>query len=146
MIQLASTITFFLLGLGGTLLGLLIWLAVTIYRNKKNGIRHFTKKQKSSLWSTCSMLLACILGLLLQKDVLLDMVQQDTERVVGTVASLHSNRKLSFSEVVIRTSNKNITLICGKGYFDVYDLEEGETFEFEYYVNSKTIKDAVPVD
>ena len=123
----------------------LILNIITTYFSKQE-----TKKEKQGvLKKTKYQIIVCIIivviSIILNYPVIQDMVENKTLTVIGTVTRLdNGTRGVNYCVYVSCSTNKDY-LWCTTAmvYNDI--INEGETYEIEYYQNSGVIKNVTPI-
>lgn len=130
-----------------SLMLILVVYVVSAVRNKKNRIECFTKTQKKGFKSALVICILSVCLLLMNISVFVDMCELQTENVIGTITVISRSYKLSYCNIIIETAEGEYKLVCSKNHFiNKYDFEVGDTYQFEYFVHSKTINKAVLVN
>lgn len=126
---------------------ILIIYVVSTVQNKKKNIERFTKTQRNSLKHAIVVGIMSVCLLLMNISVFVDMCELQTENEIGTVTAVTKSYRLSYCKITISTEKGEYNLVCSKNhYINKYDFEVGDTYQFEYFVHSKTINEAVLVN
>ncbi len=130
-----------------SLMLILIIYVVSTVHNKKKNIERFTKTQRNSLKHAIVVGIMSVLLLFMNISVFVDMCDLQTENEIGTVTAVTKSYRLSYCKITISTEKGEYNLVCSKNhYINKYDFEVGDTYQFEYFVHSKTINNAVLVN
>ncbi len=130
-----------------SLMLILIIYVVSTVHNKKKNIERFTKTQRNSLKHAIVVGIMSVLLLFMNISVFVDMCDLQTENEIGTVTAVTKSYRLSYCKITISTEKGEYNLVCSKNhYINKYDFEVGDTYQFEYFVHSKTINEAVLVN
>lgn len=120
-----------------------------VVRNKKNNTIRFTKKQRASVKKMVVACMLCFVLLLMQFSIFKDLCDGQTETVVGTLTKVATGTYRDFDvSFFVTTEYGKYRLKCSDGhYLDYYqDLKVGSTYQFEFFIHSKTIKSVVSID
>lgn len=136
--------SYILLGIGFVVL---LVIQICIYRNtlkKANSSTnaHSTTKEKRRLKHIIVAL--CVYYAVLSFvffPVAKDIITPQTDTVVGKVLGTSSS-KGSYKHMRIETEDGEMYLIVTSGIMRDHDIDYGSTYEFEYFINSKTLKNA----
>lgn len=130
-----------------SLMLILIIYVVSTVHNKKKNIERFTKTQRSCFKYAFVVGILSVLLLFMNFSVFVDMCKQQTENEIGTVTAITTSYKLSYCKITISTAEGEYDLVCSKNHFiNKYDFNIGDVYQFEYYVHSKTISEAVLIE
>lgn len=130
-----------------SLMLILIIYVVSTVHNKKKNIERFTKTQKKSFKSAFVICILSVCLLLMNISVFVDMCELQTENEIGTVTAVTKRYRLSYCKITISTEKGEYNLVCSKNHYNnKYNFEVGDTYQFEYFVHSKTINNAVLVN
>lgn len=130
-----------------SLMLILIIYVVSTVHNKKKNIERFTKTQRSCLKLAIVVGILSVLLLFMNVSVFVDMCKRQTENEIGTVTAVTTSYRLSYCKITISTEKGEYDLVCSKNHFiNKYDFKIGNIYQFEYFVHSKTINEAVLVN
>ena len=130
-----------------SLMLILIIYVVSTVHNKKKNIERFTKTQRNCLKHAIVVGIMSVLLLFMNFSVFVDMCKRQTENEIGTVTAITTSYKLSYCKITISTEKGEYDLVCSKNHFiNKYDFNIGDVYQFEYYVHSKTISEAVLIE
>ncbi len=138
--------TYLFLLLIGVVVLVIELLRVSKIKNKQTnrtikGSKQFAKK-------VVVYIIVCVILLLIEIPVLQDIVENKTYTVVGTVTEItssHGNGGRKYAIVTEHNSIEEYKLRAPKGMIINEQIKEGKTYAFEYYKNSKVIKNATPI-
>lgn len=130
----------------GIILAIICAIDIFIYNRdirKRKSKKEAAKKQQKKFLFKHTVVVVCIYILLSFTfiPVVQDIINPQTQTITGTVKQT-SIRHFSYKNILIETENGEITLICHLTGIDKYNLDINDTYEFEYFINSKTLKNA----
>ena len=116
------------------------------YKKRKKSLSASKKSTfaEKGMWNLVQSIISfCIFAVLLVNytPIMKDIISPQTETVIGTVLGW-TGAKNGYKDIRIETDDGELRLAGTSLIIDEFDIDYDSTYEFEYFINSKTIKKA----